>query len=122
MNNVEELKQFAVLHARSQGLGSAAALLDRIRADDGDTPGSWVRVWSDAAARHEARGRQLDACRHYIMARFPFVDGAARGHAQQRCVDTFDQWRRARTDIEYLDLAMHDGRVRCWASGLSSTA
>jgi hypothetical protein len=76
-----------------------------------------VWEWCREAEKRELRGRLLDACRHYNMARFPYVDGTAREYALEKCVMTFDRWRRARTDIQRLDL--DGGRIRCWASGLS---
>jgi pimeloyl-ACP methyl ester carboxylesterase len=121
MNDVAELKEFVVLHARSQNITDYRGVLDRIRTDEGDGPGSWVREWSAAAAEHEARGRLLDACQHYNMARFPFVADPARQEALNRCVDTFDRWRRTRSDIERVDLDFEEGRVGGWATGLSTS-
>jgi pimeloyl-ACP methyl ester carboxylesterase len=123
VNDVGELKEFAIVHARAQNIPDYRRLLDGIRTDDGDAPGSWVSEWSRVAEDYAARGRHLEACRHYNMARFPFVDGPARQQALDRCVDAFDQWRRSRgKDIERLDLefgGVGGGRVRGWASGLS---
>ena len=122
MNDVGELKEFAVLHAKAQRIRRYAEVLDRIHTDEDGTPGSWVREWSRAAAEHESRGRLLNACSDSAMARFPFVDGAGRREAQERCVAAFDRWRQAGTRIERLDLELDGGRVRCWASGLSATS
>lgn len=119
MNDIGELKQFAVLHARSQRIPHYRKLLDRIVTDDDGVPGSWAWEWSQAADRWLRAGRPLEACRHYAMARFPYVDGTARRRASVSCVSAFDGWRRARTDIERLDIVLPAGRVRCWASGLS---
>jgi pimeloyl-ACP methyl ester carboxylesterase len=121
VNDVGELKEFVVVHARAQNIPDYQRLLDRIRTDDEDAPGSWVSEWSRAAEDYAARGKLLEACRHYNMARFPFVDGPARQQALDRCVDAFDQWRRSGgNDIERLDIELDGGRVRSWASGLSS--
>jgi len=121
MNDVEELKRFVVVHARAQGIPRRryTRILDEIE-NDGDGAGSWARAWCREAERYEAAGRPLDACRHYNMARFPYVDGPARAAAHERCVAVFDRWRRGAGPIERLDLDLDGGRVRCWTTGLSA--
>ncbi|WIX91754.1 alpha/beta hydrolase [Amycolatopsis sp. DG1A-15b] len=121
MNDLGELKQFAVAHARAQRLGDHARLLSRMHTDDGDAAGSWVAEWSRAGAELEKAGRLLDAAGHYNMARFPFVDGPARQAALERCVSCFGRWA-GEHGIEQLELELGGGRVRCWTSGLSPTA
>ena len=122
MNDVSELKQFAVLHARTQKIPRYRELLDRIDNDEDGAPGSWAVEWNRAAAEHLAAGRPLVACRHYVMARYPYPDGPARQHAASECVSVFDQWRRQETPgVERLDVDTPAGRVRCWAIGLSRT-
>jgi pimeloyl-ACP methyl ester carboxylesterase len=120
MNDVGELKRFVVVHARGQRIPRYQRILDRIRTDDRGVPGSWVWEWSTAAEGLRTRGRLLDACRHYNMARFPYVDGAARENAHERCVRAFDLWRSADPGIQRLDVETTGGRVRCWTSGLSA--
>ncbi len=119
MNDVGELKQFARMHARSQSIRAAGRLLDRVHTDDGDGPGSWVGEWSRAADRLRERGRTLDAIRHDTMARFPYVDGPARQAAARRCRDDFADWA-AGHDVRRVDVDLSEGRVGCWASGLSA--
>lgn len=121
MNDVAELKRFAVVHARAQGIPDYAALLDRITTDDGDGPGSWAGEWTRAGRALEDRGELLGACRRYAMARFPYVDGPARQNALDRCVGVFDLWRSDLGHVQRLDVPHGGGRVRCWASGLSTT-
>jgi esterase FrsA len=120
VNDVEELKQFIVVHARAQQLPPARyrPVLDRIVDDGPGTPGSWVREWSQEGRRAEEAGDLLDACRYYNIARFPFVDGPARQQALDQCVQTFDRWRTDHGDVERLDVDLPAGRVRCWATGL----
>lgn len=119
MNDITELTQFAWVHARAQGIQGYSDVLSRVRTD-GDGPGSWVAEWSRVAAEQARAGRYLQACQCYNMARFPYVDGSARQEAQERCVDTFDQWRSAdRLPLEPLDVDLDTGRVRCWTNGLS---
>lgn len=121
MNDVNELKQYVVAHARSQRMPAShfASLLGRIH-DDGDgTEGSWVREWTLAAERLELDGRLMEACQHYNMARFPYVDGPARKEAHERCVATFGQWRASVPGIEPLEVTLPEGRVRAWTTGLS---
>jgi hypothetical protein len=122
MNDVTELKQYVVVHARGQQIPGYREVLDRIHTDHGDGPGSWVGEWCRAGEQADARGRLLEAGRHYALARFPYVDGPARQEAADRCVSTFDRWRLARGggDIERLDLGVEDSKVGCWATGLSS--
>lgn len=132
MNDIEELKQFVVVHARAQGLPEELyrGVLARVT-HDGEGPGSWVAEWSAAARALEERGMQealLGACQCWAMARFPYVDGPARAHALERCAAAFDRWRAehpARPGIERVDVDVSGdagpGRVRCWAAGLSAS-
>jgi esterase FrsA len=121
MNDIDELKQFATLHARAQNIANYRALLDRIDNDEDGTPGSWAVEWSQVADEHLAAGRLLDASRHYAMARFPYPDGPARQQAADSCVRAFDRWRGNGTGVQRLDADTPDGPVHCWATGLSRT-
>lgn len=118
MTDVEELKQFVWAHARAQNvpLSHYSAVLDQVTDDD-----SWTHEWTRSAQELERDGRLLEACRHYNLARFPFVDGPARADALKACVATFDRWRATEGGIERLDVRTPDGVVGCWATGLSTT-
>lgn len=122
MNDVEELKTFAAVHARTQQMSPrhCAEILRRIGNDEDGARGSWARVWCEAGEELERRGRPLEAGRHYAMARFPFVDGPAREHAHKKCVEMFGVWRGGRREVERLDVEAAGGRFGCYASGLSS--
>ncbi|MFH9674953.1 alpha/beta hydrolase [Streptomyces sp. NPDC017405] len=122
-NDIEELKQYVVAHARSQRMppGHFESLLGRIHDDGEGTEGSWVREWTLAAERLERDGRLMEACQHYNMARFPYVDGPARQKAHERCVTTFDQWRASVPGLEALEVTLPEGRIRAWTAGLSAT-
>ncbi|WP_344494519.1 alpha/beta fold hydrolase [Streptomyces enissocaesilis] len=120
MDHLEELKQFARLHAGGQGMspGHTAEVLARI---GNDTPGdarSWAAVWTAAGRAAATRGDLLDACRHYALARFPHPADEDRALAQRLCVDAFDQWRLRQGGIERLEFGHPEGTVVCWASGL----
>ncbi|MFD9045010.1 alpha/beta fold hydrolase [Streptomyces bottropensis] len=121
MDHLGELKEFARLHARGQGIGDrqVAAVLPRITNDEPGHPASWARVWTGEADRLAVAGRPLDACRHYALARFPYHGDDVRRRAQDNCVRTFDDWRRRR-GVERLVLDHPDGMVACWASGLDA--
>lgn len=122
MNDVDELRQFVVVHARAQGIPAARyePLLARVTTD-----ADWVREWSAAARAELAQDRPLEACRYFNMARFPFIDGPDRAAAHAACLDAFDRWRSAlpagpnRPAIERIDVDQPGGRVRCWTVGLS---
>ncbi|MFI8091605.1 alpha/beta hydrolase [Streptomyces sp. NPDC086080] len=120
MDHLDELKEFARLHARGQGMKAehATRVLARITNDRTGDPDSWAAVWTAEGRAAAARGDLLDACRHYALARFPYHGDADRVLAQQLCVDTFDQWRRDRDGIERLEFDHSDGTVVCWAAGL----
>lgn len=120
MNDVSELKQFAVVHARSLNIKRYQELLDRIDNDREGAPGSWARVWTEAGDQLSEAGRPLDASRRYALARFPYPDGPARAQAGKLCVAAFDAWRRDKPGIERLDVELPTGRVGCWATGLSA--
>ncbi|MFF7459464.1 alpha/beta hydrolase [Kitasatospora sp. NPDC008115] len=120
MNNVEELKQFAISHARAQRvpLERCESVLARI-AHDGDGPGSWTAEWSAAAAESERQGRLQDACSLYYVARFPFVDGPARAEALTRSQETFARWQsESGAGLQPLDIELPEGRVQCYTTGL----
>ena len=123
MNDVEELKTFAAVHARTQQMTPrhCAQILRRIGNDEDGARGSWARVWCEAGEELERSGHPLEAGRHYAMARFPYVDGPAREHAHKKCVEMFGAWRRGRRGVERLDVEAAGGRFGCYASGLSST-
>lgn len=95
-------------------------LLDRITTDEGDRAGSWVHEWSAEAGRLAAGGHLLTACRHYNMARFPYVDGPARQRALEECVGAFDAWRADGTGIEPVTADLPGGPVPCWSIDLSA--
>jgi hypothetical protein len=117
VTDIAELKQYMLLHARVQGISRARY---KQIVGDVDSDQAWVRRWSAEASGHEAAGRLLEACRCFNLARFPFVDGPPRQQALDDCVRVFDQWRRASTDIERLDIDCLGGRVRCWTVGLGT--
>jgi pimeloyl-ACP methyl ester carboxylesterase len=121
MDHLGELKEFARLHARGQGIGDrqVAAVLPRITNDEPGHPASWARVWTGEADRLAFAGRPLDACRHYALARFPHHGDDVRGRAQDNCVRTFDDWRRRR-GVDRVVLDHPDGTVVCWTSGLDA--
>jgi esterase FrsA len=118
MNDVTELKRYALVHARAQGMSNSLVrrVLGRITTDDGG-PGSWTSEWSRAAGD---LGSPLDAARVYNMARFPFAGDPARAQAQASCVAALDDWRADHPDIQRLDVVLDGHRIRCWAAGLST--
>jgi pimeloyl-ACP methyl ester carboxylesterase len=118
VNSVEELRQYVVVHAEGQQMPHYDRLLDRI-STDGEGPGSWTGEWRAEAERLEQRGRHLDASRHYIMARFPFVDGAARRDAYEKSLTAFGRWA-ADKNVHRLDVDVEGRRVGCWQTGLST--
>jgi pimeloyl-ACP methyl ester carboxylesterase len=123
MNDILELKQFIVVHAKAQGLSAAEyqPILDRIHSDDDGAPDSWATVWREAGDELEARGKLLDANHRYVMARFPYVDGPGRARAQRSYLDAFERWTREQRHFEPLTVGVGDDRVHCWTTGLSAT-
>ncbi|MFK0297179.1 alpha/beta fold hydrolase [Streptomyces sp. NPDC090442] len=123
MNDVGELKQYVGAHARAQSLPPShfEELLGRIRTDEEGAEDSWAGEWCRVGERFEKAGQYLEASRHFNMARFPYVDGPARGAALERCVHAFDRWRKETGGIERLDLDLPGGRVGCWTTGLGQT-
>jgi hypothetical protein len=118
MNDVTELKHFALTHARAQNIPRCEEILAAISTDDGAQPGSWTWEWTRRADTLRLRGQLLDAVRHYTMARFPYVDGPARRIAYDRAVQSFTAWADGQR-IERLEVPLTGGRVACWASGMS---
>ncbi len=122
MYNVDELKAYAKLHARGQDIDPRrlTEVLARIRTDDPGAPDSWAVVWNRVADALASRGRDLEACRHYAMARFPYAADEERVRAQRETVAAFDRWRTAQGGIEPLDLDLPGGTVRAWTAGLDA--
>ncbi len=122
MNDLAELKDFVVAHARSQAMtpGHYTSVLDRITDDADGSPGSWVREWSDEADRLAAEGRPLEASAHYTMARFPFPDGSARQGAAERARAAFGHWRAGVPAIGELEVRTGTGTIRGWTIGLDT--
>ncbi|MGW5352846.1 alpha/beta hydrolase [Streptomyces sp. NPDC004031] len=122
MNDVTELKQFVVVHAKAQNI--PAERYERVLAQitsDGDGPGSWVHEWSRDGDELELEGKLPEAIRSYAMARFPYVDGPPRQRALDRCAELFERWRRTQPGIERVDVQLPGGDVGAWAAGLSDT-
>jgi hypothetical protein len=123
VNDLAELKQYVVAHARAQHIPAAhyQGTLDRIRTDEDGTPGSWVHELTLAGDRLAAQDNLLGAFQQYNLARFPYVNGDARRTALDRCVTTFDQWRQsAPVEITPFTARLPEGEVRCWSTGLDS--
>ena len=120
MNDVAELKEFLLLHAKVQGMKPAEyrVMADSIRNDDEGDPASWAARWSTRGAEMEDAGELLEACRAYNMARFPFPDGPTREKAAEQCVAVFDRWRAEKNEIQPLTVDCLGGQVRCWTYGL----
>lgn len=121
-NDVGELKQYALVHARGQRITGYQDVLDRIHSDDEDAPGSWTGEWSRAGELLEWQGHDLDAARYYAMARFPYVNGAVRQEAADRSAAAIDRWRAGSGGIEPLEVVVKGGQIRCWTSGLSRSS
>ncbi len=123
MSDLRELKEFARLHAKGQGMKSRRLerALARIHNDEPGAPDSWARVWSAEAQRLAARGKPGAACQYYALARFPHHGDADRIAAQRGVVESFDAWRGARgRGIEKLEFTHQDGTVAAWAAGLDA--
>ncbi|WP_405649585.1 alpha/beta fold hydrolase [Streptomyces sp. NBC_00019] len=123
MNDVGELKEFTVVHARALQLPPELhqGVLDRVTNDEDGALGSWAVEWSAASATLAESGQLLPAFLCSAMARFPFVDGPARRAAYERLRSLFDRWRAQHPDIEPVRVKMPDGELVCWAGGLSAT-
>jgi esterase FrsA len=123
VNHLDELKEFARLHAKGQGVKSRRLerVLARIDSDEPGAPNAWTRVWSAEAQRLAARGKPLEAARYYALARFPHHGDPERIAAQRGVVESFDAWRtRKAPGIEKLEFTHDDGVVHAWAAGLDT--
>ena len=123
MNHLDELREFARLHARGQGIKTRRIerALARIDNDEPGAPGSWARVWSAEAQQLAARGKPLEAARYFAIARFPHHGDPDRVTAQRGVVESFDAWRtRKARGIEKLEFTQDHGTVYAWAIGLDA--
>ena len=120
MNDIAELKEYMLLHARVQGMTPAEyhRVADTVHSDEEGEPDSWAVRWSARGAELEEAGKLLEACRCYNLARFPFAEGPARKKAAEDCVAVFDRWRLAETALQPLTVDCLGGQVRCWTAGL----
>lgn len=124
MNDITELKQFVIAHAKAQGIPEARyrGILGKVSTDDEGAADSWAHEWSAVGRELEQAGDHLEAARCFNMARFPYVDGPARQDALDACVKAFTRWADTKPGIERLDVDVPGGHVSAWASGLSATA
>jgi pimeloyl-ACP methyl ester carboxylesterase len=124
--SLAELHSLAPLHARAQGISPerCRALLARIGSAAGDGPDSWTAVWSRAGDALAARGRHLEAARHYALARFPYAADPAGERAQRLCVRSFDRWRATYPGIGRVEIELPGGagKFAAWTAGLSTAA
>lgn len=122
MTDVGELKQFGLVHTKTQGIPPGE--FDRISAlitnDEDGAEGSWAAEWNRAAAALDGDGHPELAYRYYAMARFPYIDGPTRRAALHHCVADFGAAYGGQ-GFERLDLEIGGARVGCWAVGLSAT-
>ena len=110
MHDIDELRTYALLHARAQGL--PAATTERTLAavvDDGDGPASWTQVWSAEGRRALTARRPLQAAACFNLARFPVVDSPARREALRACIEAVDVWRRGHPAVRRRTLPTDDG-------------
>lgn len=110
MNDVNELRRFAVLHSRAQRIPERVlhTVLARVR-DDDTGPTSWTAAWSQQGQYADQAGdhRLSGAC--YGLARFPYVDGPARAAASARCLSAFDRWRARYPSMQRRTVDRPDG-------------
>ncbi|MGO4421487.1 alpha/beta hydrolase [Streptomyces sp. MCAF7] len=126
-HDIDELKQFIVVHSHAQRLPPALCeeVLSRIE-HDGTGAGSWTAEWSDMARKLAVEDRLLEACQCWNTARFPYVDEPQRAEAQRACVETFRQWSSPQGLIERVEVTVPGsadgpgGRFACLAAGLSA--
>ncbi|MEV5609133.1 alpha/beta hydrolase [Streptomyces sp. NPDC052225] len=118
-HHLPELKEFALLHARGQGMapGTAARILSRITNDRPGDPASWAVTWTRAGRAAALRGRHLEARAHFALARFPYHGDPVRAAAGRLGVEAFDTWRRGR-GIDRHEIPFQDGTLACWSTGL----
>lgn len=122
-NDLDELKEFARLHAKGQGMKARRLerILARIRNDEPGAPDSWARVWSAEAQAAAGRGKPVQACQYYALARFPHHGDEVRIAAQRGVVESFDAWRGSRgRGIEKLEFRTATGTFAAWAAGLDA--
>ncbi|MFB6889764.1 alpha/beta fold hydrolase [Kitasatospora sp. NPDC056327] len=119
MNDVEELKRYSGVHAKGLDITDSDRVLRRIT-HDGAGPGSWAGEWAAEGDRLTVRGEHLEAGRRYLMARFPYVDGAARQDAYEKSLAGFEKWRAGR-GVHRLDVDLDGKQIGCWTTGLSAT-
>lgn len=120
MNDLAELKQYIIVHAKAQKMKPEdhGAILDSIHDDEEGSPSSWTARWQAAGDALAEQGQWLDASRHYALARFPYIDGPARQQAQDLSIAAFDNWRRTLPGVERLEVKLPGGTLRCWTFGL----
>lgn len=119
MNSVEELKQYAGVHARGLEIADYEQVLARVE-HDGEGPGSWAGEWTAEGDRLAAADRHVEASRRYLMARFPFVDGPARQEAYDKSLTTFARWREGQ-DVHRVDVEFEGRTLGAWVTGLDAS-
>ena len=110
MHDIDELRQYIVLHARAQRIPERVlrTVLADAR-DDSAGPRSWTAAWSAQAEHAEAHGKHLLASGCYGLARFPYIDSPARARAHRECIAAFDRWRSTQGGMQRRTVARTDG-------------
>jgi esterase FrsA len=120
---IEECKQFAVLHARSQQLSEQDwnDVLTRIHHDDTEEPGNWTDEWLRLGDRYRNEGKKAEAYQCYNLARFPYVRSTLGSTALKRCVETFREWvAESGKAVQYRSFTHQGQSVPFYLSGLTA--
>lgn len=120
MLDLQELQGLVRLHAKAQGVRTRTteSVLSAVQRSEGLGPGAWAYEWCRAGDLAVYQGKTLEAVHLYNLGRFPFVDCLGRAMALERCVFTFQQWKKKQGNVVQLDIEHEGHRVSSYASNL----
>jgi esterase FrsA len=91
MNYLDELKEFAFLHAASQKMNKKyfSHILNKIDRIDGCNKGSWNNEFKVIADHFFAKKKYSIALQYYNLARFPFINSIEKKLSHRKCIQSF---------------------------------
>ena len=91
MNYLNELKEFAFLHATAQKIDKNlfSNTLKKIKYADEIGSESWSFEFKNRGDLFFEKGSYADALQYYNLARFPFINSVERNLAHNKCVESF---------------------------------
>ena len=98
MTYLNELKEFAFLHAVSQKMDKIlfSNTLNKVKFAEDMGPGSWSSEFKNRGDIFFEKESYMDALQYYNLARFPFINSEERKAAHTKCLESFWKYNIAK--------------------------